>query len=323
MNRRKALVTGIAGQDGGYMAQLLLEQGYEVVGAGRRVCIAELGEGVKPVACDITDAGAVRDLVRAHQPDEIYNFAAMSSGAGMFDDPAHIGVVNGLAVTHLLEAIRHEKPSARLCQASSSEMFGEVRTSPQSELTEFKPRSPYGAAKVYAHTMLRIYRERYGIFACSAILFNHESPKRRPEFVTRKVTLAAASIKLGLASEVALGNLDARRDWSSAEDVVRAMWMMLCHSTPDDYVVATGVVHSVRELCEIAFRHVGLNYLEFVRQAPDTSRSHEQVQLVGDARRARETLGWAPRVDFETLITSMVDEDMRRLRETERRTEVR
>ena len=241
----------------------------------------------------------------------------------MFDDPAHIGIVNGLAVTHLLEAIRHEKPSARLCQASSSEMFGEVRTSPQSELTEFKPRSPYGAAKVYAHTMLRIYRERYGIFACSAILFNHESPKRRPEFVTRKVTLAAASIKLGLASEVALGNLDARRDWSSAEDVVRAMWMMLCHSTPDDYVVATGVVHSVRELCEIAFRHVGLNYLEFVRQAPDTSRSHEQVQLVGDARRARETLGWAPRVDFETLITSMVDEDMRRLRETERRTEVR
>lgn len=313
MSAHVAMVTGIAGQDGSYMAQWLLGKGYEVVGVGQSIGSVAPRPGLRAIACDVTDGQRMAQLVDAYRPSEIYNCAAMSSGAGMYDDPARIGMINGLAVTHLLEAIRRVDPRIRLCQASSSEMFGQPLSSPQSEATEFRPRSPYGAAKVYAHTMLRIYRERYGMHLCSAILFNHESPLRRLEFVTRKVTHAAAAIKLGRSSQLQLGDLDACRDWGYAGDVVRAMWLMLQNTTPNDYVVATGQVHSVRELCEIAFSHLGLDYREFVRESAEHARGSEQVQLVGDPSRARADLGWEPQVAFADMIRSMVDSDMKLL----------
>ena len=318
MNARTAIVTGVRGQDGSYLAELLLAEGYRVVGTGRRLDDLPHHERFVPVACDITDTAALTALLEEHRPAEIYNLAAMSSGAGMFDDPIGIGEVNGLAVAALLEVIRRVDRAIRFCQASSSEMFGDARSMPQSEDTPFWPRTPYGAAKLYAHTMLRIYRERYGMFACSAILFNHESPRRRLEFVTRKVTHAAASIKLGLASDLQLGNLEAQRDWGFAGDYMRAMCLMLQHRRAADWVVATGILHSVRELCEIAFGHLGLDWRHFVRESTEQqSRAPERAQLLGDPRRANQELGWAPRVAFDQMVIAMVDSDMKTLQAME------
>lgn len=314
MSTRTAIVTGVAGQDGSYMADLLLDKGYTVIGVGRHVGGLPRRERLVPAECDINDRQALTALLQAHRPAEVYNLAAMSSGAGMFDDPVGISESNGLAVARLLEAIRHVDPTIRFCQASSSEMFGDACATPQSEDTPFHPRSPYGAAKLYAHSMLRIYRERYSVFACSAILFNHESPRRRLEFVTRKVTHAAASIKLGRSSELRLGNLDARRDWGFAGDYMRAMWMMLQHRRAADWVVATGQTHSVRELCEIAFGHLDLDWRQFVREEAAHARAPEPVQLVGDPTRANAELGWSPHVRFEQMVTAMVDSDMQTLK---------
>lgn len=315
MNERTAIVTGIAGQDGSYLAEHLLAQGYTVVGIGRQSRTAAPGERLVQLACDITDPRALEAVLREHRPVEVYNLAARSSGAGMFDDAVQVGEINGLAVAKLLEAIRSVDPAIRFCQASSSELFGDARSTPQSERTEFRPRSPYGAAKLYAHTMLRIYRERYGLFACSAILFNHESPRRRLEFVTRKVTHAAAAIKLGRATELQIGSLEARRDWGFAGDYMRAMWLMLQHPFAQDYVVATGESHSVRELCDIAFSHVGLDYREFVRENPEHARGPETVSLIGDPAKVRDELHWSPRVDFRQLVTAMVDADLNALQQ--------
>jgi GDPmannose 4,6-dehydratase len=314
MSTRTALVTGIHGQDGRYMAEHLLSLSYAVIGLARPGDSRPAPAGVILHHGDLSQQRPIESLLRNVRPDEIYNFAALSSGSGMFDDPVTIGDINGLAVARLLEAIRAvDDVRIRLCQASSSEMFGEPIESPQSETASFRPRSPYGAAKLYAHSMISIYRKRHDVFACSAILFNHESPRRRREFVTRKVTCAAAAIKLGMTHVLELGNLDARRDWGFAGDTVRAMHLMLQQQTPDDYVVATGVTHSVRQLCETAFEHVGLDYRDHVREAPGDFRSNEQVQLVGDATFARQQLGWQPSLDFGALITSMVDHDLRQL----------
>ena len=307
MSRPIAVVTGVSGQDGSLAAELLLGRGYRVLGLGRTS--PTVLDGVEFIHGDVADAGRVEEILKVHRPDEFYNFAALTSGAGMFDSPSRMGEVNGLAVTHILEAIRQFSPHTRFCQASSSEMFGDVSSSPQSETTPLRPRSPYGAAKVYAHSMIRIYRERYELFACSAILYNHESARRRIEFVTRKITDGAARIKLGVAKELELGNLDARRDWGSAVDYVRAMHMMLAHKYPDDYVVATGVLHSVRDVCTVAFGHLGLDYREYVREVVDRSRAPESIPLVGDAARLRG-LGWQPQVSFEAMIVSMVDADV-------------
>ena len=308
-----ALVTGVDGQDGSYLAEHLVARGYTVVGIGQQAGSAPKLQKMHRLRVDLNDSPALDALLREYRPSEVYNLAARSSGAGMFDDVVRIGEVNGLVVARLLDAIQHVDPAIRFCQASSSELFGDAVASPQSERTEFRPRSPYGAAKLYAHTMLRIYRERYGLFACSAILFNHESPRRRLEFVTRKVTHAAASIKLGLADRLQVGNLEARRDWGFAGDYMRAMWLMLQHPVAQDYVVATGETHSVRELCDIAFGHVGLDYREFVRESSDHARRPEPIALVGDATRARDVLHWSPTIDFRGLVISMVDADLNTL----------
>lgn len=310
MTGRTALVTGISGQDGQLAARMLLAKGYRVVGTGRRGGAGEDGSKVVVEPWDLRDAGAFAAILGRHRPAEIYNFAAFSSGAGMYDRPVDIGDINGLAVARMLEAIREISPEARFCQASSSELFGQPETSPQDERTSFHPRSPYGAAKLYAHTMVNIYRERYGLFACSAILFNHESPSRGPGFVTRKVTQAAARAKLGRLRSLSMGNLAARRDWGYAGDTVEAMWRMLQAEAPGDYVVATGRTHSVRDLCAAAFGHVGLDYRDYVVEDAAAFRDAESVQLVGDATRAAERLGWRPSIDFETLIRMMVDADL-------------
>lgn len=317
---KTALVTGIAGQDGSYLAELLLAKGYHVVGAlmdmkrDSGLVASSLINRVELVEWDMCSRKKeIIDFLSHYQPAEVYNYAAYSSGAGMFDDPVGIGEVNGLAVARILEAIRQVDANARFCQASSSEMFGDAAESPQSEDTPFHPRSPYGAAKLYAHSMIRIYRQRYGLFACSAILFNHESPRRGVDFVTRKVTRGAAKIKLGLAQELRLGNLDGRRDWGFAGDHVRAMWLMLQQPRADDYVVATGETHSVRELCEIAFGHLGLDYRDYVREDVEVYRPAEPVQLVGNSERARQQLGWVPEVGFGEMVTKMVDADMHEL----------
>lgn len=317
-----ALITGITGQDGSYMAETLLAKGYRVVGAVRDVqkaaatLLPDLADRIELVNWNMRDSENMVKVLTRYQPTEFYNFAAYSSGAGMFDDPVAIGEVNGLAVARMLEAIRITDPAIRFCQASSSELFGEATESPQFERTPFQPRSPYGAAKLYAHQMIRIYRQHYGLFACSAILFNHESPRRGLDFVVRKVTHEAARIKLGLASELCLGNLDARRDWGYAGDYVRAMWLMLQQSSADDYVVATGELHSVRELCECAFGCVGLNYQDYVREDVAIFRPAEPVPLVGNATKARDQLGWRPEISFRKLVARMVDADLQMLRQT-------
>ncbi|MFN3705257.1 MAG: GDP-mannose 4,6-dehydratase [Thermoflexales bacterium] len=320
---KTALITGITGQDGSYLAEFLLEKGYRVIGMVRRTStvnfdrIQHIQDHIEIVQGDLLDQSSLIDLVRTYQPDEVYNLAAQSFVPTSFSQPVLTGEFTALGVTRILEAIRHVKPDARFYQASSSEMFGKVVEVPQRETTPFYPRSPYGVAKVYGHWITVNYRESYNLFACSGILFNHESPRRGLEFVTRKVTHGVARIKLGLQRELRIGNLEARRDWGFAGDYVRAMWLMLQQDRPDDYVIATGTTHSVRELCEIAFRYVGLNWEDYVVVDPRFYRPAEVDLLVGDASKARRMLGWQPSMDFETLVRMMVDADLAMLRGVE------
>lgn len=301
------------------MAEYLLKQGKSIVGLVRDKARAiaalpsEIANRIEVVEWNMSNQKILEDLLRQYEPAEIYNFAAYSSGAGMYDDPVGIGEVNGLAVVRILEAIRKVDCRVRFCQASSREIFGEAVESPQTELTPVNPRSPYGAAKLYADSMIRIYRQRYGLFACSAILFNHESPRRSLAFVTRKITHEAARIKLGLASELRLGNLDAQRDWGFAGDYVHAMWLMLQQAHADDYVVATGEVHSVREFCEVTFARLGLDYRDYVHEDSSAFRPAEPAPLVGSAAKANRDLGWRPEVGFQELVHMMVDADLRNL----------
>ncbi len=314
---KTALVTGITGQDGSYLAEFLLSKGYRVVGLRRRTStdntrrIAHLSDQVEIHDCDIQDQAAVIRAVEKTRPDEIYNLAAQSFVPTSFNEPFATGAVTGLSVVNLLEAIRIVNPGIRFYQASSSEMFGAVRETPQRETTPFHPRSPYGVAKLYGHWITINYRESYGIHACSGILFNHESPRRGPEFITRKVSLAAARIKLGLQAKVPVGNLKASRDWGFAGDYVRAMWLMLQQEEPEDFVVATGVSHTIEELLETAFSSVGLDWRSHVVQDPRFFRPSEVDFLLGDATKAREKLGWEPTVTFEELIRMMVRADLK------------
>ncbi len=316
----KALITGITGQDGSYLAEYLLGKGYDVVGMLRRSSttkferIEHLVDGITLANGDLTDGASMVHVLREHQPDEVYNLGAQSFVQTSFGQPVLTGQVTGLGVTRLLDAIRMVAPEAKFYQASSSEMFGKVRETPQSESTPFYPRSPYGVAKTYGHWMTVNYRESYGMFACSGILFNHESPRRGLEFVTRKITDAAARISLGLQSELHLGNLDAERDWGYAGDYVDAMWRMLQHDTPDDFVIATGQTHSVRDFCNAAFSIVDLDWEEFVVIDPQYYRPAEVDLLVGDYSKAKADLGWEPKVGFEELVARMVEADLARLK---------
>jgi len=311
-----ALVTGITGQDGSYLTEILFKKGYRVVGAVRNTDRAldsfpsHVMKKIELIRWDMLDQARMVEVLNHYQPSEFYNLAAYSSGEGMFDDAIGIGNVNGLAVTRMLESVRQVDNSIRFCQASSSEMFGDAQESPQSEDTGFNPRSPYGVAKLYAHTMLSVYRQRYGLFACSAILFNHESPRRKLDFVTRKITHTAAKIKLGMANELRLGNLDARRDWGFAKDYAQGMWSMLQMSQADDYVLASGETHSVQELCECAFEYLDLDYRDYVSVDSASRRHDEKVQLVGDASKARRELGWQPQLNIRELVHMMVDADI-------------
>src|ERR1700726_2315528 len=299
-DRRSALITGVTGQDGSYLAELLLEKGYEVHGMVRRAStekferIEHIRDSITLHQGDLLDQRSLVDTLRAARPTEIYNLAAMSFVAVSWIQPTLTAEFTGVGVTRMLEAMRDVCPEARFYQASSSEMFGKVRQVPQNELTPFYPRSPYGVAKVFAHYITVNYRESYDMFAVSGMLFNHESPRRGLEFVTRKVTDGVARIKLGLASSLSIGNLDAHRDWGFAGDYVRAMWLMLQQDRPDDYVIATGLSHSVRELIEIAFSRVGLDWQKHVRIDPELLRPAEVDHLLGDASKARADLGWTP-----------------------------
>jgi GDPmannose 4,6-dehydratase len=319
--KKKALVTGITGQDGSYLAEFLLDQGYEVVGMVRRSSTVNFGriehiqDRVTLVHGDLLDQTSLLDIMREHKPDEIYNLAAQSFVPVSWKQPVLTGEFTALGVTRILEATRSVVPEARFYQASSSEMFGKVREVPQSKSTPFYPRSPYGVAKVYGHWITVNYRESYDLFACSGILFNHESPRRGLEFVTRKVTYAVAQIKLGLARELRLGNLEARRDWGFAGDYVKAMWLMLQQDQPDDYVVGTGETHSVRRLCEIAFGHLDLDWEKHVVVDPAFYRPAEVDMLVSDPAKARAVLGWEPEVSFEALVQMMVDSDLAHLKQ--------
>jgi GDPmannose 4,6-dehydratase len=316
----KALITGITGQDGSYLAEFLLKQGYEVIGMVRRSStvnfdrIQHLQDQVTLVQGDLLDQVSLINILQQHRPVEVYNLAAQSFVPTSFEQPVLTGEFTALGVTRVLDAIRIVDPTIRFYQASSSEMFGKVHEVPQRETTPFHPRSPYGVAKVYGHWITINYRESYNLFACSGILFNHESERRGLEFVTHKVTLGAARIKLGLAHEVRLGNLDARRDWGYAGDYVRAMWLMLQRERPDDYVIATGETHSVRELCQEAFGHLDLDWERFVAIDPRFYRPAEVDLLVGDASKAGRLLGWEPTVTFKELIRIMVDADVKVLK---------
>ena len=317
MSARRALVTGITGQDGSYLAELLLDKGYEVHGMVRRSSTETFQrlEGIRDAIVlhtgDLLDQRSLVDVLRETEPDEIYNLAAMSFVAASWTQPVLTAEFTGVGVTRILEAMREVRPEARFYQASSSEMFGKVLEVPQRESTPFYPRSPYGVAKAYGHFITVNYRESYDLYACSGILFNHESERRGLEFVTRKVTHGAAAIKLGLQDELALGNLDAERDWGYAKDYVEAMWLMLQQEVPDDYVIATGESHSVRELVEVAFAHAGLDPDdEHVRIDPRFLRPAEVEHLIGDASKAREKLGWEPRTSFEEMVRVMVDADL-------------
>lgn len=311
-----ALITGVNGQDGSYLAELLLERGYEVVGlvredAGDRLGrIQHLRSQIQIIPGSLLDDALLRRILEQHRPREVYNFAARASSSQLLADPTFTAEYNGLAVVRLLEAIRTVDPSIRFCQASSSEMFGTVSQSPQNELTPFRPRNPYGVAKLFAHGMVGTYRDNFGVFGCSAILFNHESPRRGPEFVTRKITMGVARIRAGRSRSLPLGDLDVTRDWGFAGDYVRAMWQMLQADIADDYVVATGVSHSVREFCELAFDHIGLDYRAYVETDPRARRPPESMPLVGDAAKARRVLGWRPSISFEQLVRTMVDADI-------------
>ncbi|MGI8928792.1 MAG: GDP-mannose 4,6-dehydratase [Candidatus Limnocylindrales bacterium] len=316
---KTALITGITGQDGSYMAELLLQEGYRVVGMTRRSStgtferIAHIVDQIEIVQGDLIDQASMVEALRTVRPVEVYNLAAQSFVPTSWNQPVLTGEVTALGVTRLLEAVRQVDPTIRVYQASSSEMFGKVQEVPQNEGTPFYPRSPYGVAKVYAHYLTVNYRESYDIFAVSGICFNHESPRRGKEFVTRKVTDGAARIKLGMATELRLGNLEADRDWGYAGDFVRAMWLMLQQEEPRDYVIATGEAHTVRDLCDVAFREVGLDYRDFVVTDPAFIRPAEVDRLLGDASRARLELGWEPRVGFGEMIAMMVRADLERL----------
>ncbi|MBV8375166.1 MAG: GDP-mannose 4,6-dehydratase [Candidatus Eremiobacteraeota bacterium] len=320
--RKTALITGITGQDGSYLAELLLEKGYRVVGMTRRTStevherIEHIVADVEIVSGDLLDQSSIQSIVAQTRPQEVYNLAAQSFVPASWDQPVLTGEFTALGVTRMLEAIRHVDPSIRFYQASSSEMFGKVVEVPQNEKTPFYPRSPYGVAKVYGHWITVNYRESYGLFACSGILFNHESPRRGKEFVTRKITDGVARIKLGLTKQLRLGNFDAQRDWGYAGDYVRAIWQMLQTDTPDDYVIATGRTHSVRDFVRIAFEVAGLgSYEPYVVVDPRFVRPAEVDALVGDAAKARRRLGWAPEVSFEELVEMMVKSDIDHLSE--------
>lgn len=322
IEKRCALITGITGQDGSYLADFLLEQGYRVVGMVRPASrpnldrIEHILDRLELVRADLLDMGSLIRVLDSVQPTEVYNLAAQSFVPVSFDEPILTGQITGLGVANLLEAVRMVNPRMRFYQASSSEMFGKVHETPQTENTPFHPRSPYAVAKCYGHYITQNYRESYGIHASSGILFNHESPRRGPEFVTRKVTLAAARIRLGLQENLKMGNLDARRDWGFAGDYVRAMWLMLQQPHGDDFVVATGETHSVRELIETAFRAVDLDWQDFVVQDRTLFRAAEVDLLLGDGSKAESVLGWRPTVGFEELVTMMVEADL--ARETKR-----
>jgi len=321
---KTALITGITGQDGSYLAELLLDKGYRVIGIVRRSSttpyerIGHLVDRVELVSADLLDQTSLTDAFADFEIDEIYNLAAQSFVQTSWTQPVLTGEFTALGVTRMLEAMKKAAPKARFYQASSSEMFGKVIQTPQKESTPFYPRSPYGVAKVYGHWITVNYRESFGLYAVSGILFNHESPRRGLEFVTRKVTDAVARIKLGLSTEVKLGNLDSRRDWGFAGDYVDAMWRMLQQDDPDDYVIGTGHTCSVRDLCETAFSHAGLDYQEYVKQDPKFFRPAEVDLLVADPSKAREKLGWQPKVAFKQLVEMMVDADLERHTSTRR-----
>ncbi len=319
MGKRTAAILGITGQDGSYLAEFLLRRGYRVCGMVRRssspnfVRLEGIRDRIELLSGDLLDQSSINSFLAESQPDEVYNLAAMSFVPESWREPVLTGEFTGLGVTRVLEGVRLVCPQARFYQAGSSEMYGKVLETPQSEATPFYPRSPYGVAKCYGHYITLNYRESYGMFACSGILFNHESPRRGLEFVTRKITDGVARIKLGLANELRLGNLDARRDWGFAGDYVRAMWLMLQQAEPDDYVVGTGETHSVREFCEAAFSHVGLDYRNHVVVDPKFYRPAEVDLLLSDPTKARTKLGWQCEVGFEELVRIMVDSDMQRL----------
>ncbi|MDD5659279.1 MAG: GDP-mannose 4,6-dehydratase [Actinomycetota bacterium] len=312
---KKALITGITGQDGSYLAELLLEKGYEVYGMVRRSSTENFGriehirDNIKFLQADLLDQFSIISAVKEANPDEIYNLAAQSFVPTSWDQPVLTGEFTALGVTRLLEAVRHVNKDIKFYQASSSEMFGKVQEVPQKETTPFYPRSPYGVAKVYGHFITVNYRESYDIFSCSGILFNHESPRRGLEFVTRKVTYNAVRIKLGLQDEIHVGNLDAKRDWGFAGDYVEAMWLMLQNDKPDNFVIATGETHSVQELIEIAFSYLNLDWKKHVKINPKFIRPAEVELLIGDSSKARSQLGWKPKVNFEGLVKMMVDAD--------------
>jgi GDPmannose 4,6-dehydratase len=322
MATKRAVITGITGQDGSYLAELLLDKGYEVIGVVRRLSapnswrIEHLLDRLTLRPGDLLDQQSLSRIIEESRPHEFYNLAAMSFVPASWDQPMLTAEFNSQGVTRVLEAIRQVDPKIRLYQASSSEMFGKVREVPQTELTPFYPRSPYGVSKVFGHYITVNYRESYDLFAVSGILFNHESPRRGLEFVTRKVSDGVARIKLGLADSLVMGNLDAQRDWGFAGDYVRAMWLMLQRDRPDDYVIATGVTHSVRDLVEIAFARAGLDWRSHVRTDPKFLRPAEVDQLIGDPSKARRELDWEPTVDFNGLVEMMVDADIERLSRT-------
>lgn len=318
---KKALITGITGQDGSYLADFLLGLGYEVYGMVRRTStvryerIQHIQHQLHLMQGDMGDLSSLITVISDVKPDEIYNLAAQSFVPTSWNQPVFTGDITGLGVTRILDAIRTVNPKIKFYQASSSEMFGKVREMPQTENTPFYPRSPYGVAKVYGHWITVNYRESYDLFACSGILFNHESPRRGLEFVTRKTTYHVAKIKLGLADEIRIGNTDAQRDWGFAGDYVRAMWLMLQQDVPDDYVIATGETHSVERLLEVAFEHVGLNWRDYAIQDPRFMRPAEVDLLVGDYSKAGKDLGWEPEVNFEQLIAMMVEADLKKLQD--------
>jgi GDPmannose 4,6-dehydratase len=312
-----AIITGVTGQDGSYLAELLVDKGYQVVGIVRPASqtsyhrISAILDHIKIVSLNILDQNELESLLKAVRPAEFYNFAARASSLQLFSEPLLTSEINGMAVARMLEAIRTVDPKIRFCQASSSEMYGSVSISPQSENTAFHPQNPYGIAKHFAHCMLNSYRTTHGLFACSAILFNHESPRRGFEFVTRKISIAAARISRGKQSTLALGNLDATRDWGYAADYVHAMWMMLQQQLPSDFVLATGLSHSVRDFCKIAFERVGIDYQDRVTVDEASKRPAEPVIKLGDPSKARRILGWETSVNFDELVQLMVDSDVK------------
>ena len=322
--KKRALITGITGQDGSYLAELLLAKDYEVIGMVRRTStvtferIKHIQNRLTLATGDLADEISLINLLREHRPTEVYNLAAQSFVQTSWAQPVFTGETTALGVTRMLDAVRIVDPSIRFYQASSSEMFGKVQAVPQSEDTPFYPRSPYGVAKVYGHWITINYRESYNMFACSGILFNHESPRRGLEFVTRKIANGVVRIKLGLDKELRLGNLDAQRDWGFAGDYVEAMWLMLQQEQPDDYVVATGETHAVREFCELAFGHVGLDYRDYIVQDERFMRPAEVDLLIGNPAKAKAALGWQPKTPFPNLVRMMVDADMQQLKEQTR-----